>query len=463
METKVTRVALYIRVSTEEQVRHGYSLDSQTKRLTEYCKSKGYKIIEIYKDEGKTARTKLKNRKELLRLIEDAKQNQFDRIVFWRLDRWFRNVSDYYKIQDILDSHHIDWECSDEEYNTTTSNGRLHLNIKLSIAQNESDQTSDRIKFNFAMMVKNGNVIVGNQGMPLGYKVSGEKKNKRMIKDPDTEQIAKDMWENIQITGSIRQTLIYINNKYNLDICYDSMRHYLMNEKYYGYYRGVEDYCPAYVTKEEFDNVQTLIRRNVKMNKRHDYIFSGLLVCPICKHKLAGFASKTTKSHGKKVDFKYPSYRCNHKYQGRCTYNKRPVETTVEKYLIANIEEEINKYKLELTNVKEKKEILPQVDVNKLKKKLDRLTDLYIDGKIDKEKYNTEYDNIINQINEYEEIKNSNKQIDDNFGRIEKLFDKDILNIYNTLSNKNKRMFWASFIDFIEINTDNEYHIHFKK
>ena len=153
----IIRVVLYIRVSSEEQVKHGYSLQSQRERLIEYCKQKGYQVVEIYVDEGKSARSKLKNRTELLRLIEDA-----------RLDRWFRNIADYYKVQEILDNNKIDWECSDEEYSTTTSNGRLHLNIKLSIAQNESDQTSDRIKFNFDNMVKNGRAITGSQGVPLG-------------------------------------------------------------------------------------------------------------------------------------------------------------------------------------------------------------------------------------------------------------------------------------------------------
>lgn len=456
---KVVRAALYIRVSSEEQVRHGYSLSSQKQRLLEYCKQNKYKVVDLYADEGKSARTKLKNRKELLRLIEDAKRGKFDRIIFWRLDRWFRNIADYYKIQEILDQYKIDWECTDEEYNTTTSNGRLHLNIKLSIAQNESDQTSDRIKFNFNMMVQNGKAIVGKQGMPLGYTIAGEKKNKKMIKDPNTEYIANDMWESIKNTGSIRKTLIYINNKYKLNICYDSMRHYFMNEKYYGYYRGNKNYCPAYVTKKEFDEIQALVTRNVKMNKRHDYIFSGLLKCPVCGRNLAGFTSKTTKSHGKKVEFKYPSYRCNYKYQGNCNYHKRPVEKTVEQYLLNNIEEEINKYIIEINKLKEKDEFFPTIDVEKLKKKVDRLTDLYIEGRISKEKYDKEYNKTTDLINANSV---SNKENID-LSNLKKVFKKDTIEIYRNLSNENKRNFWASFIDYIEIMEDNEYIIHFKK
>lgn len=455
-EEKVLRAALYIRVSTEEQARHGYSLSSQRKRLNEYCKEKGYKIIDIYADEGKSARTKLKNRKELLRLVEDVKNNEIDRIVFWRLDRWFRNVADYYKVQEILDKYNVDWECSDEEYNTTTSNGRLHLNIKLSIAQNESDQTSDRIKFNFDMMVKSGKVIVGKQGMPLGYTITGERKNKVMIKDIETESIVNDMWENIKITGSIRKTLFYINNKYNLNICYDSMRLYFMNEKYYGCYKGIENYCPAYISKEDFDYVQTIIKKNYKCNKRHDYIFSGLLVCPICGRKLAGFTSVCTKK-GTNKRFKYPSYRCNYRYYHQCTYSKKPVEKTIETFLLENIKEEINKFILVNNEISEKENNKPIVNIKKLQTKLERLNDLYIDGRISKEKYEVEYEKVNLQLNEYN-VKKEKKS----YKHLEKILNTDITTLYNKLSNINKRNFWSEFIDYIMIKENGEYDIHFK-
>ena len=454
---KILRAALYIRVSSEEQVRHGYSLSSQRQRLNEYCKEKKYKIVDIYADEGKSARTKLRNRKELLRLVGDVKENKIDRIIFWRLDRWFRNIADYYKVQDILDKYNVDWECTDEEYNTTTSNGRLHLNIKLSIAQNESDQTSDRIKFNFSRMIKNGNVIVGKQGMPLGYTIAGEKKQKRMIKDEETEKIVEDMWNNIKSTGSIRKTLFYINNKYNLNICYDSMRHYFFNTKYYGYYKGVENYCPAYITKEDFDYVQSIIKNNYKCNKRHDYIFSGLLLCPICNRKLAGFTSVCIKKDTSKR-FKYPSYRCNYRYSyHQCTYSKRPVETTIETFLLNNIKKEINKFVVESKEIIEKKEIKQAININKLQAKLERLNDLYIEGRISKEKYDKEYENINTQIKEHD-VKKEVK----NYTKLEKLLQTDITSLYNKLTNINKRNFWASFIEYIIIKENGEYEVHFK-
>ena len=455
------KAVLYIRVSSEEQVKHGYSLLSQRERLIEYCKQKNYQVVEIYVDEGKSARSKLKNRTELLRLIEDAKLHKFDRIVFWRLDRWFRNIADYYKVQEVLESNKIDWECSDEEYSTTTSNGRLHLNIKLSIAQNESDQTSDRIKFNFENMVKNGRAITGSHAVPLGYMVAGEEKNKKVVKNPETAHIAIDMLDYVRKCGSIRQTLLYINEKYNLRIVYDSMRHYLMNEKYCGYYRENKNYCEPYIAKKEFDEIQALIRNNNRSNKRYDYVFSGLLKCPKCGCKLAGFTSKTTKSHGKKVEFKYPSYRCNHSYNDKlCDYKKRPVEKTLEAYLINNIEKEMMSIikNSEMATYKENIKV-NKIDKEKIKIKLSRLMDLYLDGMILREKYDTEFEKLNSLLQEAETEAIEEKR---DLSQYKDFLKSDALSIYNNLKNSSKRMFWTKYIEYIICNEDGTYEIKFK-
>lgn len=143
------RAALYIRVSTEEQAKYRFSLAEQQHDLGRYAAQHGYTVIGVYADEGHTARKALSRRKELQHLLNDVRAGHVDVILLKCLDRWFRNVRDYYKVQEILDHYGVKWEeCTQEkDYNTTTTNGRLMLNLKLSIAQNESDQTSDRIKY----------------------------------------------------------------------------------------------------------------------------------------------------------------------------------------------------------------------------------------------------------------------------------------------------------------------------
>ncbi len=460
METrkKIICAAIYIRVSTEEQVRHGYSLNSQKERLIDYCKQKNYKITEIYADEGKSARSKLNSRKELIRLINDAKLKKFDRIVFWRLDRWFRNISDYYKIQEILEKNHIDWECSDEEYNTTTSNGRLHLNIKLSIAQNESDQTSDRIKFNFNNMVKNKKAIQGSHCMPLGYKVVGEEKNKHVVKDEETKDIVNDMFEHFKIFNSMRQTMIYINNKYNLSINYYSICHYFKNELYTGIYRGIENYCEPYITKDEFLENQKRIKRNAKSNHaKYDYIFRGLLKCSECGHNLAGFTHATTKPKYNKK-YKSPAYRCNKAYNSKLCTNRSPIlESSLEKYLLANFKEHIKDMIIKYSLIEAKQE-LKKIDIKKIESKINRITDLYIEGKISKEKFEENYKLFSQELENAKKMEDNKKDL----SIYNELLKSDINELYEKLDNESKRAFWLKYIDYIERNKDLQYIIHFK-
>ena len=149
------RTALYIRVSTEEQAIHGLSLEAQDAVLTDYANKNDLTIVGRYVDEGITARKKMTNRKALVRLLEDVKADKIDLIIFTKIDRWMRNVYDYHKVQEVLEKHNVNWKTIFENYDTSTSAGRLHINIMLSVAQDEADRTSERIKAVFENKVKN--------------------------------------------------------------------------------------------------------------------------------------------------------------------------------------------------------------------------------------------------------------------------------------------------------------------
>ena len=109
MAETVKRAALYIRVSTDEQAKHGFSLPEQKADLTAYAHEHGYFIAGVYADEGTTARKTITRRKELQRLLDDVRAGRIDIIIMKCLDRWFRNVRDYYNVQDILDAHGCLW------------------------------------------------------------------------------------------------------------------------------------------------------------------------------------------------------------------------------------------------------------------------------------------------------------------------------------------------------------------
>ena len=126
---KVLRCAIYIRVSTAEQRIEGWSLQAQEAGLRKLAESKGWKVVGVYADEGKTARKRLKDRKAIHRLMDDVKAGLVDVIAFKELDRWFRSISDFYKVQDVLDACGVDWYSQQQpNLEMRTKEGRLQVN-----------------------------------------------------------------------------------------------------------------------------------------------------------------------------------------------------------------------------------------------------------------------------------------------------------------------------------------------
>lgn len=453
---EIIEVVLYIRVSREEQARWGYSLDAQKERLIEYCKEKGYKIVGIYLDAGKTARTKLHRRKELMQLLEDAKQNKFKKIIVWRLDRWIRSVADYYKIQEVLDEHGITWECSDEKYETNTANGRYQLNNKLNDNQNESDKTSERIKFVNGLMVKNKMPIYGSQCFPIGFKVEGEKGHKRVIHDPNEEEVAKDIIAKFKETRSIRQTAIYLNNSYDYrNFEYETVQRFLKNTLLYGCYRGVEEYCEPYMTKEEFEEMQEMIKRNSKDNtKENEYLFKTLVRCYDCHRMMTGNTHKYKLASGDIQ--KSHSYRCGKHCGSRLCNNRSGInEDKLENWLIDNFFTELNNYIVKVEKIIDNRKniAVDKKKIEKLNNKKDRLNELYLDGRISREKYDSEYTTIIEELKKLEDNSKKDKHV--NLEKYKKALNNiNAIDLYNKLDIPHKRLFWLEYIDYIEQDGD---------
>jgi DNA invertase Pin-like site-specific DNA recombinase len=140
------RVALYMRVSSDQQVKEGDSIPAQRDALTKYAKEKGYSIVGEYLDDGISG-TKYSQRDELQRLLSDVQSGKIDLILITRLDRWFRSVRHYTATQEILDKNNVGWLAIWEPvYDTTTPQGRLIVNQMMSIAQFEAENTGQRIR-----------------------------------------------------------------------------------------------------------------------------------------------------------------------------------------------------------------------------------------------------------------------------------------------------------------------------
>lgn len=434
---KMLRTALYIRVSHEEQVLHGYSIEAQKQALTEYAQKNNLHIFDYYIDEGQSARKAYNKRKEFVRLLDDVKAGNLDIILFIKLDRWFRSIRDYYKIQDILEKNNVNWRTIYENYDTSTASGRLHINIMLSVAQDEADRTSERIKFIFTNKVRSGEVITGN--MAFGYRIE----DKKLVVDPTQAAIVQDVFNHYLSRQSKYATISYIKDKYNFIIHHNSLSRMLQKRIYLGEYHNVLNFCEPIIDLNVFNAVQNIIKSNIRAVKtRMIYIYTGLLRCPICGRNLASAKTKTSE-HVYNVH-----YRCNGRYQDKtCSFSHIIGEKKLDAFLLDNIEKQIKKYiaNYEISCKPTPKSTNIDREREKLKTKLEKLKDLYMDDLIDKDIYKRDYEEITAKLQELNNrITASSKKVD--IQALKSFLDKDIKKIYDTLTRAEKQALWRSVI-----------------
>lgn len=420
------RAACYVRVSTSEQ-KNGLSIDHQIDVLTKYCKEHNYTIVGIYDDAGHSARKKYTHRPSLLRLIEDCKNDKVDIILFTKLDRWFRNVGDYYEIQSILDEHGVHWQTVLEDYETVTSTGRFKVNIMLSVNQAEAERTSERIKAICEYRKAQGK-YVGKA--PIGYKLV----NSHLVKDPETQKAMEVFFESYFKNMSIAQALRDAK-PYGLDYPYNQIRRTMKLPHYYGDAYGYK--CEPYITEEQH---KMMLRPKPRQNQTHNiYLFSHLCICGKCGKYMRGHTAIETRKNGNV--WVYPYYSCPVDDYRVEHHNNKIGEAQLEKYLLSNLEEMWKGFKINVTaQSKQKGRDTLLKKKNSLQGKLERLKELFVDGDIPKNEYlqrksalQAEIDSII--IEKQEVVK----------------LPEDWHDLYNALDKPHKQMFWQRTIDKIVI------------
>lgn len=150
MKNKIL-AAIYIRVSTLDQAREGYSLEAQEQTLRKWCVDHGYMVYDLYADRGISGKD-IDRRPDMRRMMQDARRQKFDVVVFWALSRFTRSVSDLYRTMEMLQKLNIDMVSYTEQFDTTHPMGRAMIGIIGVFAQLERELTGERVKA--AMLVR---------------------------------------------------------------------------------------------------------------------------------------------------------------------------------------------------------------------------------------------------------------------------------------------------------------------
>lgn len=436
---KILRAGLYERVSTEEQKLRGYSIRAQKENLEEYCQDNRIKIVDHYTDEGISGSKPPLKRPDLQRLLDDIEAGKIDIILFTKLDRWFRSVKEYFKVQEVLDNNKVEWRAIHENYDTTTANGRMAITIFLAVAQNERDRTAERIEAVMASKRKNKEACFGGRAIPLGYiRQPDENGVMRLVKDPETKQAMQEFWDILIETNNRNKAIRHMHNVHGIKRDPRSWQKITQSDFYSGIHRGVQDFCEPYVTPEQFLKFQE--SRPIKSTPTgRVYLFSGMLRCPMCGHVLCGNTNTARIGKGRS----YKSYRCSKNCRG-CEYKQTISEKKLEKMMLSDLEKHIQ---AEIDHVtveasRPRRDAKPNILKN-LKEQRRRLEIVYMAGNKSDEEYLKEDAELKLAIEKAEKEAPAKPR---DLEPLKEILNSDFRTLYNSFTEEEKQEFWNNLV-----------------
>lgn len=460
---KILRVAYYIRVSTAEQVSRDNSLPAQKLELDAWTKDNGAKCVGVYADEGRSASKQLHKRKGIHQLLQDIRDDKIDLVIFTRFDRFTRSPEDYFKVMETFNAKGVQWKAIDQpELDLNSNMGQMMIMFYLGINKQESNNISERGKATAMVRIQKRLPVTGSQCMPMSHK-SGVDENghKVVIRDPETEHLVWAYIEHFEKHHSKRAATMYVNETFDVNYQYAQYEKLLKSTFMYGHYKGVDNYCEAYVTQERWESWQQMGKKNIwhrSSNENILYIFTQLVECSECGRRMCGTSTKP------RVDKQYYYYRCNYaRKSGSCAHTKTHNESKIEKYLISQIKPEIEKYIAEYELQLAQPVHRPKVDkVKKLEKELERVNYQFQKNRISIEKYDEQYEDLAKRIAEAK----SEQAADDipapkDLDALKALLDTDLINLYPDLSRSEKLTLWRSVIEKIVLSPDGKITVKF--
>ncbi len=401
MNDEKKKCGLYLRVSTEDQAREGFSLPEQKERLESFCKFKGYEIIDYYEDAGISAKTG-NHRPEFERLKDDIRSKKINTIVALKLDRITRSIYDWENLMTFLDENDAYLDCVNDEINTTSANGKMISRLLMSVSQNEIERTSERTKIGMAGAIKNGHIP---HRAPLGYK----HEDKKLVIDYSTKDVVVRIFDLYYNGLSYKKISNVLNEEKVLEKtnwCDSTIVGILENEIYKGdFVHGKNTKHPTYyedvvepiISKEMWADCQVQKKKNSRSYKRTlTYLYLQKLKCPKCNRVLGGKA--TTKKNGKAY-FYYYCHDC------KIEFKEKLINDYFEQFIdeLTEYDSVVNQFFLPMIKQKfdEPKEQL-QKEINNQKNKLERIKKAYINGVFELNEYNEEKKIVEKAITELE-------------------------------------------------------------
>lgn len=353
--------ALYIRVSSEEQVK-GFSLEAQREKLLQYCTLHSIPVYKLYADEGISGKS-ITGRPALQELLHHAKQHAFGQVIFLRMNRLSRNLQDFLQMAELFQSLDIRMHSLTEEMPPDTPIGTFLLQMWGAAAQFEREQTAENVRLNIHHRSKQGkwncgNIVLGYRWIPGGSR----SKNIRAEVIPEEAKIVNAIFEWYAAGLGFKAITNRLNNfgiltKKGRLFSVNGIRNILRNVNYIGQikYRTQEPgkpkgrYMehivagehPAIISDDLWNRVQLQLKERSKppiKKTQKVYLLPGLLKCPSCGSGMIPIHTNRQRQGGEQiVNHYYVCGRYHNRGAGACKANHIPAEE-IERWVIMQLE-----------------------------------------------------------------------------------------------------------------------------
>lgn len=405
-------VGLYVRVSTQEQAKEGYSIGEQVERLTKYCEAMGWDIYRTYTDGGYSGGNT--DRPALQEMIRDVKANKFDKVVVYKLDRLSRSQLDtLYLIEKIFLANSTDFVSMSENFDTSTPFGRAMIGILAVFAQLEREQIKERMSMGKEARAKEGKWN-GGSTEPIGYDYDPAK-DLLVVNDYEAMQI-KELVE-LFLKGTPLRTIetLFKEKGYTQkhgNWTPKTMRRLMRSKIYLGYIHYKGEYYKAdhdpILDEDTFNKVNKLLDQRaehykmtgIKAGAQTTYL-GGLL---FCKHCGGRYAKNTWRQRDKSLKYLYGCYsrtkkmkamikdpNCTNKYWKMDELNNLVFDEIRKLAVDTDYIKEIQNTKKETQVEPNKVEILEK-QIKEIDEQISRFMDLYGIGKFTIEQVSSKID-----------------------------------------------------------------------
>ncbi|MGO4531971.1 recombinase family protein [Paenibacillus sp. 2TAF8] len=331
------KVAIYARVSTEEQAEHGYSIDAQLETLRKYCELYSNEVVDEYVDRGVSGKS-IKGRYELQRLLKDAEESKFNEVIVWKFNRMARKNIDLLHIVDLLEKNSITFRSFSENFDTNSSMGRFALQMMGAVGELERNTIVDNVKMGHRQRAKMG---LHNGKVPLGYTVVEGNGNSRETKSEiiiveDEASIVRYIFEQYATGHGLKTIANDLNHRGRKTqkgnpFSTTAIRDLLDNPMFVGKIRYnqyenwaekrrkgkssevilVDGHHPPIINKALWEKVQLLREKKATLPKKRfegEYLLTGLIRCPECSAAMTASRTVNRSKDGEKITRMY--YSC---------------------------------------------------------------------------------------------------------------------------------------------------------